>query len=505
VRGEREIAGAWGVPSASAPSGEGRRGIFVKRATLLTALKLFDLSSVVVCYAVASLAVAPERGRMTIEEILALRIRLGNVFLFAGFLLVWHVVFEATGVYRTKRLTSRAAEVRGILRSTAVASALVYLLSFLFGVSLVRGEFLPLFFTAISAVLVASRLVLRALLGAVRRRGRNLRHALIVGTNARALAFARKLEGEARLGYRVMGFLDARDWDPTGDFERSGYSLVGGLDDLQQLLRQRVVDEVVVFLPIKSFYEQGCRIVSQCEEQGIPVTFPSNVFPTKNGRHVAEDVEEDPVVTIATGSMTRAGAALKRVLDVVVASILLVLLAPLFLVVALLVRLTSPGPAFFTQERVGLNKRRFRMLKFRTMVADAERRMKDVEHLNEVSGPVFKIRNDPRVTRVGAVLRKTSVDELPQLVNVLKGDLSLVGPRPLPVRDYEGFDKDWHRRRCSVRPGITCLWQIGGRSDVSFERWMELDMEYIDNWSLWLDLKILLKTIPVVLRGTGAA
>ena len=145
------------------------------------------------------------------------------------------------------------------------------------------------------------------------------------------------------------------------------------------------------------------------------------------------------------------------------------------------------------------------MLKFRTMVVDAERRQRELEHLNEANGPVFKIRKDPRITSVGAVLRNTSIDELPQLLNVLKGDLSLVGPRPLPVRDYEGFERDWHRRRFSVRPGITCLWQIGGRSDVSFERWMELDMQYIDTWSLWLDLKILCKTIPAVLRGAGAA
>jgi exopolysaccharide biosynthesis polyprenyl glycosylphosphotransferase len=303
-----------------------------------------------------------------------------------------------------------------------------------------------------------------------------------------------------------VGFLDSREWDASGEFERSGYPLVGGVGDLPDILRRQVVDEVIVFLPIKSFYELGSRIVSQCREQGIRVTFPSTLFPLEKGQLIADEVEADPVVTIATGArMTGGAAALKRALDVVVASVLIVALAPLLLVVALVIRLTSPGPVFFAQERVGLNKRRFRMLKFRTMVQDAERKMKELEHLNEASGPVFKIRNDPRVTRVGAVLRRTSIDELPQLINVLKGDLSLVGPRPLPVRDYEGFDKDNHRRRFSVRPGITCLWQIGGRSNVSFERWMELDMEYIDNWSLWLDLKILFKTIPVVLRGTGAA
>jgi lipopolysaccharide/colanic/teichoic acid biosynthesis glycosyltransferase len=160
---------------------------------------------------------------------------------------------------------------------------------------------------------------------------------------------------------------------------------------------------------------------------------------------------------------------------------------------------------FFIQERVGLNKKRFHLYKFRTMVADAEERQREIEHLNEASGPVFKIRSDPRLTPAGKFLRKTSIDELPQLFNVLKGDMSLVGPRPLPVRDYQGFDQDWQRRRFSVRPGITCLWQINGRSSIPFEKWMELDMQYIDQWSLWMDFKILAKTIPVVLKGTGAA
>jgi len=157
------------------------------------------------------------------------------------------------------------------------------------------------------------------------------------------------------------------------------------------------------------------------------------------------------------------------------------------------------------QHRVGLNKRRFRLYKFRTMVVDAEAQLPALEHRNEASGPVFKIRNDPRLTRVGHFLRESSLDELPQLVNVIKGDMSLVGPRPLPVRDYRGFTQDWHRRRFSVRPGITCLWQVNGRSGVAFDQWMKLDMEYIDHWSLMLDMKILLKTIPAVLRRTGAS
>lgn len=199
------------------------------------------------------------------------------------------------------------------------------------------------------------------------------------------------------------------------------------------------------------------------------------------------------------------GLSLKRLIDMIASSVLLILFSPVMLLVMVLVRLDSKGPALFAQERIGFNKRRFHIYKFRSMVANAERLQMRLESSNEAQGPVFKIKNDPRITRVGKILRKSSIDELPQLFNVLRGDMSLVGPRPLPVRDYSGFNMDWQRRRFSVRPGITCLWQVSGRSGISFDQWMRLDMQYIDQWSLWLDMKILVRTVPAVLRGLGAA
>ena len=218
-----------------------------------------------------------------------------------------------------------------------------------------------------------------------------------------------------------------------------------------------------------------------------------------------EIFDSEPVLLVQSGPTEVWPMLVKRFVDFVMSLGFLILLSPILLVIASAIKLSSPGPVLFGQERVGLNKRRFVMLKFRTMVADAEAKLAEIEHLNEASGPVFKIKNDPRITKVGNFLRRTSLDELPQLLSVLKGDMSLVGPRPLPVRDYEGFDQDWHRRRFSVRPGVTCLWQVEGRSSIPFERWMQLDMEYIDQWSLWLDFKILILTIPAVLRGTGAS
>jgi exopolysaccharide biosynthesis polyprenyl glycosylphosphotransferase len=255
---------------------------------------------------------------------------------------------------------------------------------------------------------------------------------------------------------------------------------------------------------MKVYSRKAPKIISVCQEQGIIVRSLLDVFIPELTQSKIEQLENESVFTIYPGKMDGFPVLTKRALDFSISLILIIILSPLFIITALLIKLTSPGPVFFIQERMGLNKRRIRIYKFRTMVANAEQKLAEFEHLNEVSGPVFKIKDDPRITRVGRFLRKTSIDELPQLLNVLKGDMSLVGPRPLPVRDYNGFDQDWHRRRLSVRPGITCLWQINGRSSVPFEKWMELDMEYIDHWSLWLDFKILTKTIPAVLNGSGA-
>jgi len=185
--------------------------------------------------------------------------------------------------------------------------------------------------------------------------------------------------------------------------------------------------------------------------------------------------------------------------------VLLFAIAPVLAVVALMIKLTSKGPVLFKQERIGRNKRRFYIYKFRTMVPNAEKMLPALELLNEATGPVFKIKNDPRMTPIGRLLRRSSIDELPQLFNVLRGDMSLVGPRPLPLRDYAGFDQDWQRRRFSVRPGITCLWQVRGRNNIAFDHWMKLDLQYLDEWSIWLDMKILAQTIPAVLKGSGAA
>lgn len=466
-------------------------------------LKSLDLLIMCLSFFLGTIAVYSQNGKMPLESFLSMRISLQNLFLFMGFSYSWPAIFSALLLYRSRRLISRWEEVADCLKATSLGTGVILLSSLVFNLYLITPLFLLVFFVTSSTLTVLSRLVIRYGLEYARRKGRNVRSMLIVGTNPRALRFAKEIEQKPDLGYRVLGFVDD-DWAGMQPFRESAYPIKGNFQEVPTILREQVIDEVVISLPMYSLYEQASAIVNLCQEQGVVVRFLSDFFTSKSAPGKQEWFAEDSLVTIYPGAILGWPAMLKRLLDVTVSLILLIGLLPLFAVTAILIKLTSPGPVLFIQERVGLNKRRFRLYKFRTMTVDAEKQLAMLEHLNEVGGPAFKIKNDPRVTKIGKFLRKTSLDELPQLVNVLKGDMSLVGPRPLPVRDYNGFSHDWQRRRFSVLPGLTCLWQISGRSNVDFNKWMKLDLQYIDQWSLWLDLKILILTIPAVLRGSGA-
>lgn len=475
-----------------------------RRQILLKTFKLFDLLVMVFSFALATWMTYYNSGTISFDEFLSMRIKVQNFVLFLCLLFAWQVIFSAFGVYHSRRLSSRVSESLDVLKASSIGTLVIYVASLLFNIIMIKPMFLLIFWAASSSICILIRLVLRLMLERLRLRGRNLRFMLIVGTNQRAINFARKIESKKGLGYHVIGFVDD-EWSGIGEIQRNGYELVANFNDFPAFLRDNVVDEAVISLPVNSQYNKASRIVALCEEQGIIVRYLSDIFNSKLGHSITGDFEGEPLVSLHTGGMEGWQVLVKRMLDIVLSSVLLLFFSPLFLVTAFLIMITSPGPVFFIQERVGLNKRRFRLYKFRTMLKDAELKQAELESLNEVKGPVFKIKNDPRITPIGKFLRKTSIDELSQLINVLKGDMSLVGPRPLPVRDYNGFDQDWHRRRFSVRPGITCLWQVDGRSSIPFEQWMELDMEYIDNWSLWLDIRILAKTIPAVTRGSGAS
>jgi exopolysaccharide biosynthesis polyprenyl glycosylphosphotransferase len=273
---------------------------------------------------------------------------------------------------------------------------------------------------------------------------------------------------------------------------------------LEAAIAQEPLDEVFLALSMEKYSHLIESIVRLCEEQGIIVRLQTEMFKLHIARWHVDQLNGLPVVTVRSGPPDGWQLIAKRVIDVWGSLVLLIALAPIFAMVAIAIKLDSHGPVLFRQERVGLNKRRFKLFKFRTMVEGADVQQPLLERLNEAAGPVFKIRNDPRITGVGKFLRRFSIDELPQLLNVLKGEMSLVGPRPLPVRDIERIEVQWHKRRLSMQPGVTGLWQVNGRSDVSFDHWVRMDLEYIDKWSLALDLKILLKTIPAVLKGSGA-
>lgn len=474
-----------------------------RRQILIKAFMLLDPLVLAFSYVIATVQTWHLTALGSFAAFFSMRIKVLNFVLFLGLLYSWHVIFSTFGLYRSKRLGDQEQEVVEVLEATAVAAFVLGIVAGVFRVRMVTLTFIVLFFATASLILILCRLLMREFLAWVRAHGRNLRHVLIVGTNRRALEFARTIDDRSELGYQLVGFAD-EVWTGNREFGKNGRSIVTDLDHFPEFLREHVVDEVVIALPIKSFYSKAAHLVREGQEQGVIVRALTNIFDFHQDRVDPRELDITQVLTYSNNLLEGWPLVFKRLLDIVGSSTLLVLLAPIYLVVAMLIKLDSCGPVLFIQERVGLNKRKFQMYKFRTMVANAEKEQSDLENFNEADGPVFKIKNDPRVTRLGKYLRKASLDELPQLLNVLKGDMSLVGPRPLTIRDYRGFDEDWLRRRFSVRPGITCLWQINGRSSASFQEWMKLDMRYIDNWSFWLDLEILAKTVPAVLRGSGA-
>src|SRR5580700_9809763 len=463
-----------------------------RRDVLLNALKLFDMAVVVVAFGLAAIPTSGVGHTISMADFLSMRVKVGNCFIFLGLIILWHVLFSMCGLYASRRLSGRIAEVTDVMKATSLGTLCLAAVSMLFHIRMATPAFAVVFWAFSTLMLICSRLTMRAVLVQTRLHGRNLRHMLIVGSNARAVQFADKIQPQPELGYRVIGFAD-QPWDGIGQVSQRGYSLACDLDSLPDFLRKSVVDEVVIALPIRSFHDDASRIAGLCEEQGILSRLLTNIFNLKLAHARAEELEGDSWITHSTGLSEGWPLVVKRIVDFSVALVAIIAIFPVMLLAALLIKVTSAGPILFAQKRVGHNKRKFMMYKFRTMVVDAEKQIDGLQHLNEVSGPVFKIKHDPRITPIGRLLRKTSIDELPQLFNVLKGDMSLVGPRPLPVRDYERFSEDWHRRRFSVRPGITCLWQVNGRSSIAFDKWMELDMQYIDKWSLWLDLKILAK------------
>lgn len=476
----------------------------VHRQFLVDSFKLVDIVLLVAALIAAEAAVSGSLTFESISVLVATRFSCWSGFLFAIKLFLWHYAFLKLGAYDSKRFTSFLEEVT-LVSAGVIACLIIEIAAKMITLDFVSLSFLHLFFWSSLLLLVTFRFFLRLVLGFVRVRGRDLRFVLIAGTGKKAQEYARLIRNTPQLGYVVRGFVDT-SWHGEGKRDADLPDIVTDFDHFTDYLRDNVVDEVIACLPIRTHYAEIHAMATAAEMQGIVVRLNADLLNLKLARAKVEHLGEETLITLVTGGMYRRMVIYKSFFDFLAALFFLTLSLPVLLAAAAAIKLTSRGPVFFLQPRVGMNKRIFRVVKFRTMVADAEKRMGEVESLNErKDGAAFKIRNDPRVTSVGRVLRKFSIDELPQLLNVLKGDMSLVGPRPLPIRDYRGFNQDWQRRRFSVKPGITCIWQVSGRDNIPFAKWMEMDMEYIDNWSLWLDMRIILKTIPVALFGVGAS
>ena len=462
------------------------------RASLLFIYRILDLMGLGIALYLAFYYGGPV-GTKYIERAVT-EPTLDSTLFFVGVFASWMFMLSSFWLYRSKRLARLEDEFADVLRAVLFATLILATLILLAEWSILPKRFLLIFAFTSLCLLFLIRLFKRTLLTQFRLHGRNLRSVIVVGAGNRGQEIVELIRENPELGYQFVGFVD----------DLGAPDVLGSLAEMPTILAKTVVDEVIICLPVKTFYDQIQSIAEIAEEQGVTVRIYSDLFNLKLSRAVAGEIGNAPILSIYATRLSDWQSFAKTLIDFVGGLVLLLLLSPLMVMIALLIKLTSPGPVLFIQERVGLNKRRFKMFKFRTMSADAEAEQQTLEQLNEVEGPVFKIRDDPRINPVGRWLRKTSLDELPQLINIVLGDLSLVGPRPLPERDFKRFNKLWFNRRFSVKPGITCIWQISGRSGTSFDKWILQDLEYIDKWSLALDLKILFKTIPSVVRGTGA-
>jgi exopolysaccharide biosynthesis polyprenyl glycosylphosphotransferase len=386
-----------------------------------------------------------------------------------------------------------------VLRQCGYGTVAVVLYEYALRLDLSR-LFLGLFALYSAVLLFAFRLLAGRVVGVIRREFGGPHYVMVVGVGERALALAGALERSTAYGIRLSGFLTDAEGGPAEIRLRDTYP-VFPLHRLPALLRQHVIDEIVFAVGSASLADLE-DVFLLCDEEGVRTRVAVDFFPHVNSTVYLERLGPTPLLTFSAAPHDEIRLLGKRMMDVMLAGAGLVLLAPWMMLVALLIRLTSPGPAIFRQVRCGLNGRRFLFYKFRSMCQNAEQLKPELAHLSR-RAPAFKIPDDPRLTRIGRYLRKFSIDEWPQLWNVLRGDMSLVGPRPAVPDEVEQY-QTWQRRRLRMRPGLTCLWAIAGRDNLDFETWMKLDMHYIDNWSLAMDWKILLRTIPRVLTGRGA-
>ena len=402
------------------------------------------------------------------------------------FVAVWVGLMFFLGMYNSFR-TKPLRDVISIVFETAFFgfvgfSSVVYLVK----LHDVSRTFLFLVIAVSLVVFVVEKTIIVNFFKYLRRKGYNTRNILIVGTGRRAKDFAGLVEEHGEWGFKIVRMIDEDEFG-----------------DMTGILHRNVVDHVVFVVP-RLWFEKIEDLIRMCEIEGIPASVVVDLYELKLAKAKQTEFFGIPMLTFESAPNKAWELFVKRTFDIVVSGLALIILSPVFLIIAILIKATSKGPVFFKQKRCGLNGRKFEFYKFRTMEKGAEEKLAGLQKFNEMDGPVFKMKGDPRITKVGVFLRKFSLDELPQLWNVLEGDMSIVGPRPPIPAEVDKYD-NWQRRRLSMRPGLTCLWQTSGRNEIKdFNQWMKLDLQYIDSWSLWMDLKLFFKTIPVVLLAKGA-
>lgn len=398
------------------------------------------------------------------------------------------LILEAQGFYNRATFCSRRSTAWSLFKGCLITALVLILVLFFFRMVIARAVIVWFGFVSFALVFAKEelwRLFYQSKLArfALRRR------FILIGTSEETARMRAELEDKSQEAIEILAELDLNETP---------------LERLLTMLHEHAVNGVILSAK-HSYFEQVETVIRACELEGVEAWLLAEFFKTQISRTSLDDFYGRPVLVFRTTPEASWQSVLKQFLDRIGALTLLVILSPFFAIIGVLIKSGSPGPVLFRQKRSGLNGQPFTIYKFRTMVTNAEQLKHELAAMNEMTGPVFKVSNDPRVTPIGKFLRKSSLDELPQLLNVLRGEMSLVGPRPLPVDEVRRFNDLAHRRRLSVKPGITCLWQVSGRNNVSdFRDWVRLDLEYIDNWSLWLDFKILWRTVPVVLSGVGA-
>jgi exopolysaccharide biosynthesis polyprenyl glycosylphosphotransferase len=424
-------------------------------------------------------------------------------YLFTPFVysLVSLSVFSSKKLYGHQLSIARLDELYAILTALVTAGLVMSALRVFFPGVFVYPPFIILVNFALSFVLVGAwRVALRRIVGRLASIGYGAKNLLVYGAGAEGRNFVKNIKTDGYTGFNVVGYVDDDPAKKGKSFE--GCTVLGGYEDLDRIISNTDVDEVTLALPVES-RERTVEIAYDLKEKRFPFTILADTYGLITNRVTAEQVGSVPLVRVWSEPLDGWQGYLKRAMDIIIAALGLAILSPVWLVIGIIIKLDSRGPVFYKQTRLTKNLKSFGIFKFRSMIADAEKKLTSLADKNEMDGPIFKIKDDPRITRIGRFLRRFSIDEFPQLINVVRGEMSLVGPRPPIPAEVEQYEP-WQVKRLATPQGITGLWQVSGRNLLTFDEMVKLDIYYIENWSVWTDIKILLKTIPVVLLRRGA-